>query len=122
MLYFSDNLSILYQDLTQRYDASIIRGGFHKIRSVLELNKEQIKLQTTIVEITIEEHLSRTISVEVPSDLGNEIDREIYAEEKVRDMYKNQEIVLDADDFNGTVLYQVHDVETDNTSEWSNLF
>lgn len=86
------------------------------------MNKEQIKLQTTIVEITIEEHLSRTISVEVPSDLGNEIDREIYAEEKVRDMYKNQEIVLDADDFNGTVLYQVHDVETDNTSEWSNLF
>lgn len=86
------------------------------------MNKEQIKLQTTIVEITIEEHLSRTISVEVPSDLENEIDREIYAEEKVRDMYKNQEIVLDADDFNGTVLYQVHDVETDNTSEWSNLF
>ena len=86
------------------------------------MNKEQIKLQTTIVEITIEEHLSRTISVEVPSDLGNEIDREIYAEEKVRDMYKNQEIVLDADDFNGTVLYQVHDVETDNTSEWSNFF
>ena len=89
---------------------------------MLELNKEQIKLQTTIVEITIEEHLSRTISVEVPSDLENEIDREIYAEEKVRDMYKNQEIVLDADDFNGTVLYQVHDVETDNTSEWSNFF
>lgn len=86
------------------------------------MNKEQIKLQTTIVEITIEEHLSRTISVEVPSDLENEIDREIYAEEKVRDMYKNQEIVLDADDFNGTVLYQVHDVETDNTSEWSNFF
>ena len=86
------------------------------------MNKEQIKLQTTIVEITIEEHLSRTISVEVPSDLENEIDREIYAEEKVRDMYKNQEIVLDADDFNCTVLYQVHDVETDNTSEWSNFF
>ena len=86
------------------------------------MNKEQIKLQTTIVEITIEEHLSRSISVEVPSDLENEIDREIYAEEKVRDMYKNQEIVLDADDFNGTVLYQVHDVETDNTSEWSNFF
>lgn len=86
------------------------------------MNKEQIKLQTTIVEITIEEHLSRTISVEVPSDLENEIDREIYAEEKVRDMYKNQEIVLDADDFNGTVLYQVHDVETDNMSEWSNFF
>ena len=53
---------------------------------MLELNKEQIKLQTTIVEITIEEHLSRTISVEVPSDLENEIDREIYAEEKVRDL------------------------------------
>lgn len=86
------------------------------------MNKEQIKIQTTIVEITIEEHLSRTISVEVSSDFENEIDREIYAEEKVRDMYKNQEIVLDADDFNGTVLYQVHDVETDNTSEWSNLF
>lgn len=86
------------------------------------MNKEQIKLQTTIVEITIEEHLSRTISVEVPKDLENEIDREIYAEEKVRDMYKNQEIVLDADDFNGTVLYQIHDVETDNTSEWSNFF
>lgn len=89
---------------------------------MLELNKEQINLQTTIVEITIEEHLSRTISVEVPSHLENEIDREIYAEEKVRDMYENEEIVLGADDFNGTVLYQTHDVETDNTSEWSNLF
>lgn len=86
------------------------------------MNKEQIKLQTTIVEITIEEHLSRTISVEVPSDLENAIDREIYAEEKVRDMYENEEIVLGADDFNGTVLYQTHDVKTDNTSEWSNLF
>lgn len=86
------------------------------------MKKEQLPLEKRIVEITIEEHLSRTIQVEVPSELENAIDREIFAEEKVIEMYKNGEIVLDADDFNGTTLYQTHDVESDNYSEWSNLY
>ena len=32
----------------------------------------------SIVEITIEEHLSKVIKIEVPTNLKNEIDREIY--------------------------------------------
>lgn len=76
----------------------------------------------SIVEITIEEHLSKIIKIEVPTNLKNEIDREIYAYEKIRDMYKNEEIILDSSDFNGTVLYQSHDIDTDEYSEWTDLF
>ena len=79
------------------------------------------KLKKSIVEVTIEEHLSKTITVEVPNELENLNDKEIYAIEKVRDMYKNAEIVLDANDFNGTTLVQTHDVESDTLSEWTNL-
>jgi len=79
------------------------------------------KLKKSIVEVTIEEHLSKTITVEVPNELENLNDKEIYAIEKVRDMYKNAEIVLDANDFNGTTLVQTHDVESDTWSEWTNL-
>ena len=41
--------------------------------------------------------------------------------DKVKEMYQNQEIILTADDFNGTTLVQIHDVESDIESEWTNL-
>ena len=74
-----------------------------------------------IVNVTIEEHLAKTIQVEVPNELTDVIDREIYAMDKVKEMYQNQEIILTADDFNGTTLVQIHDVESDIVSEWTNL-
>ena len=74
-----------------------------------------------IVNVTIEEHLAKTIQVEVPNELTDVIDREIYAMDKVKEMYRNQEIILTSDDFNGTTLVQTHDVESDIESEWTNL-
>lgn len=74
-----------------------------------------------IVDVMIEEHLVKTIQIEVPNELTDVIDREIYAMDKVKDMYLNQDIILTADDFNGTTLVQTHDVESDIESEWTNL-
>lgn len=42
-------------------------------------------------KVNVEELLSRIVEVEADSD--------VEAEEKVRDMYRNEEIVLDASDF-----------------------
>lgn len=42
-------------------------------------------------KVNVEELLSRIVEVEADSD--------VKAEEKVRDMYRNEEIVLDASDF-----------------------
>ena len=84
--------------------------------------KKRVNLKKSIVEITIEEHLSKTIKIEVPNNLENAIDRETYAYEKIKDMYQNEEIVLDSSNFNGTVLYQSHDINTDEYSEWTDLF
>lgn len=74
-----------------------------------------------IVDVLIEEHLVKTIQIEVPNELTDVIDREIYAMDKVKEMYRNQEIILTSDDFNGTTLVQTHDVESDIESEWTNL-
>lgn len=73
------------------------------------------------VDVMVEEHLVKTIRIEVPNELTDVIDREIYAMDKVKEMYKNQEIILTADDFNGTTLIQTHDFESDIDSEWINL-
>lgn len=75
-----------------------------------------------IVEVTIEEHLARTIQIEIPEEITDQFEREEYAEEKAREMYVNEEIVLDADDANGIVLMQTHDMETDIYSEWIDMF
>lgn len=73
------------------------------------------------VEVSIEEHLTRTIKVQVPENLS-ELDRIEYATDKVREMYyEKEEIVLNADDYNGTTLCQIHDIETDNYTDWTNL-
>lgn len=72
------------------------------------------------VEIYIEEHLVKKVEIEVSNELSA-IDRMIYAENQVRQMYRNNEIILSAEDFNGTVLIESHDIETNYFSGWNQL-
>lgn len=67
---------------------------------------------TKVVEVTIEEHLSKTVQIEVPDDLDCD-ERLNLAEQIAKEQYKNGEIILEADDFNGTSLIQSYDLETD---------
>lgn len=50
------------------------------------------------VNVSIEEHLCKTVTIEVPDNVEDALE---YAEEKAKEMYSNEEIVLTADDFNG---------------------
>lgn len=72
------------------------------------------------VEIYIEEHLVKKVEIEVSNELSA-IDRMIYAENQARQMYRNNEIILSAEDFNGTVLIESHDIETNYFSGWNQL-
>lgn len=56
------------------------------------------------VTVYIEEHLCRGIEIDVPDGFDTD-DAIEYAEDKVKEMYKNEEIVLTADDFNGNRLW-----------------
>lgn len=50
------------------------------------------------VSVFIEEHLCKEVVIDVPT---NDVDEAMeIAEEKAKEMYKNEEIVLTADDFN----------------------
>lgn len=60
------------------------------------------------VKINIEEHLNKEIIIEVPDNVE---DPEAYADEKVAQMYRNGEIVLTSDDYNGVTLMSVGDSE-----------
>ena len=63
------------------------------------------------VKVNIEEHLNKTLEIEIPDDMWN-LDclwDYIYAEVKRR--YQNEEIVLDADDYNGVTLISIDDSE-----------
>lgn len=60
------------------------------------------------VSVSIEEHLCKTIEIEVPDDVNDALE---YAEEKAKEMYFNEEIVLTADDFNGQRCIRVEDEE-----------
>lgn len=68
------------------------------------------------VKVTIEEHLSKTVEIEVSQEAFDEYDTEA-AIQKAMEMYVNGEIVLTADDFNGTKLIAVTDENFSNT-EW----
>ena len=62
----------------------------------------------TKVKVTIEEHLSKTVEIDVPDKFVAEKDVEAIlnlAEMK----YENKEIVLDLQDFNGTKLIAITD-------------
>lgn len=68
------------------------------------------------VNVFIEEHLVRKVEIEVPDDLSNDEKMDI-AEAKAKEMYKNEEIILNANDFNGTRLMMVQDEDGFET-EW----
>lgn len=69
------------------------------------------------VNVFIEEHLVRKTEIEVPDNLS-ESERMGFAEDKAREMYRNGEIVLDADDFSGVRLMMVRDEETGHETSW----
>ena len=58
------------------------------------------------VWVTIEETLSKTVKINVPDDIKAPLE---YAEDKAKEMYKNEEIVLTADDFDGCRAVTVED-------------
>lgn len=60
------------------------------------------------VKVNIEEHLNREINIEIPDGIE---DPEAYADEKVAQMYRDGEIVLTSDDYNGVTLMSVGDSE-----------
>jgi hypothetical protein len=68
------------------------------------------------VKVTIEEHLSKTVEIEVSQEVFDDRNTDVVIS-KVIDMYANGEIVLTADDFNGTKLIAITDEEFGET-EW----
>ena len=74
-----------------------------------------------IIEVTIEELLSKTIQIEVPKEI-EELDRLNYAERKIKEMYDNSDgkSILSAEDFKGYVQIQCEDNGT--TTEWYTYF
>lgn len=86
-----------------------------------KFDKEEkfIKKQVTF---TLEETLAKTftIGVDIPIDKLDRDDWMDYAINKIQSMYKNSELVLTADDFNGITQIQIQDDKT--CTEWFNLF
>ena len=76
--------------------------------------------EKVIVEVSVEETLCKTIKVEVDASFDRDTRMEL-AEDMVKTQYKNGDIVLTADDYNGVTLCEVHDVETDSYTDWHNL-
>ena len=60
------------------------------------------------VKVNLEEHLNKEIYVEVPSYVE---DIEDYVYKIVKGMYKNGEIVLTSNDYNGVTLMSIEDSE-----------
>ena len=60
------------------------------------------------VKVNLEEHLNKEIYVEVPSYVE---DIEDYVYKIVKEMYKNGEIVLTNNDYNGVTMMSIEDSE-----------
>ena len=60
------------------------------------------------VKVNLEEHLNKEIYIEVPSYIE---DIEDYVYKIVKEMYKNGEIVLTSNDYNGVTLMSIEDSE-----------
>ena len=60
------------------------------------------------VKVNLDEHLNKEIYVEVPSYIE---DIEDYVYKIVKEMYKNEEIVLTSNDYNGVTLMSIEDSE-----------
>lgn len=72
------------------------------------------------VDVFIEETLCKKVNVWVPDNLTVD-ERMEYAEKEARKAYKNNQIVLTADDFNGQASIMVRDVESERETSWNNL-
>ena len=71
------------------------------------------------VVVFIEEHLCKEVEIEVPNELDTDEAME-YAENKMKEMYKNEEIVLTADDYNGNTLYLIKH-EDGTETDWIDM-
>ena len=60
------------------------------------------------VKVNLEEHLNKEIYIEVPNYIE---DIEDYVYKIVKGMYKNGEIVLTSNDYNGVTLMSIEDSE-----------
>ena len=60
------------------------------------------------VKVNLEEHLNKEIYIEVPSYIE---DIEDYVYKIVKGMYKNGEIVLTSNDYNGITMMSIEDSE-----------
>ena len=63
------------------------------------------------VKVNIEEHLNKTLEIEIPDDIWNLDYLWDYIYTEVKRRYQNEEIVLDADDYNGVTLISIDDSE-----------
>ena len=68
------------------------------------------------VKVTIEEHLTKEVEIDVPDSVIEDNDTEAVIQ-KAREMYDNGEIVLTPDDFSGIKLIAITDEEFGET-EW----
>lgn len=73
------------------------------------------------VVVYIEETLCKATEIDIPDELGLDDDEEMeYAEEKVKQMYKNEEIVLTAENFTGQACIMVKHENGKETS-WDDI-
>lgn len=73
------------------------------------------------VVVYIEETLCKATEIDIPDELGLDDEEEMeYAEEKAKQMYKNEEIVLTADDFTGHTCIMVKHENGKETS-WDDI-
>lgn len=72
------------------------------------------------VKVFIEETLCREVEFELPEDMTID-ERMEAAEELARRAYKNSEVVLTADDFNGQAQIMTRDVETGIETSWNEI-
>jgi hypothetical protein len=70
----------------------------------------------TKVKVTIEEHLTKEVEIEVPDSVIEDNDTEAVIQ-KATEMYDNGEIVLTSDDFSGIKLIAITDEDFGET-EW----
>lgn len=73
------------------------------------------------VVVFIEETLCRGTEIDVPDELDlDEVQEMEYAEEKAKEMYRNEEIVLTSDDFTGNVCIMAKHENGAETS-WNDM-
>jgi hypothetical protein len=68
------------------------------------------------VKVTIEEHLTKEVEIEVPDSVIENDDTDAVLNKAI-EMYNNEQIVLTADDFSGVKLIAITDENLSET-EW----